>query len=106
MEIAEALGLRRRAMGARDLIPTARIGNTGPAGPRIAVDDGASLHAREADVAPPCGRQSHVRHAPAALQVFGATVVEKRPWRLGHCRRCSSSHSCTAAAFLSGGKTG
>src|SRR5262249_17472597 len=106
IKIAEALGLRRRAVGAGDIIPATRVGDAGPPGPGVAVDDRGSAHAGEVDVAAPCGGQRDVWHAPAALQVAGATVVEKDPWRLAHWRGCSTSQSSTSAAFLSGGKTG
>src|SRR4051794_40369363 len=48
VEVAEAFGLRRRAMRARNVVPTRRIGETGPPRPRIAVDDHAAGQPREA----------------------------------------------------------
>ena len=48
VQIAEALGLRRRAVCAGDVVPVWRIGQARAAGPGIAVDDGAARQLGEA----------------------------------------------------------
>ena len=58
IEVAEAFRLRRGAVRARDVVPVGRVGDARPAGPRIAVDDGASRQLRETEVAAGRGRES------------------------------------------------
>src|SRR5688572_18523754 len=75
VQVAEALRLRRGAVGAGDVVPTGRIGQARRAGPGVAVDDGHAGRPREAHAATGRGRQVEIGHALAAPQVARAAVI-------------------------------
>src|SRR5262245_26660699 len=87
VEIAEAFGLRRRAMGAGNVVPAGRIGQARPAGPGVAEDNGPALAVRQLHRHPGGCRQAEVGQAPAALEMPGGAIILGWSYALTHAGR-------------------
>src|SRR5262245_51853405 len=70
-------------MGAGNVVPTGRIRQARPAGPGVAVNNGATLAARQVHGAAGRCRQTELGNTPAALQMPGGAII--RGWAHG-CR--------------------